>query len=117
MVAAATPPGPVASALAAPATRPRPMTASAPAGWGLDPFDRPFVERRSAVVEPAAPGPRGGGRLQGIIITPRGAAAMIDGELYRVGERLGPLEIVSIRRSAVVLRHPGDGTTTTLEVK
>lgn len=106
-----------ASSSRRPAAGARAMQSALPSGWGLDPFDRPFAARTSPVEEPSLPGVDESIRLEGVLITERGAAAMIGGELYREGDRVGPLEIVSIRRDAVVVRHPGDGTTTTLEVK
>ena len=48
-----------------------------------------------------------GRMLQSVLIAPGRSLAMIDGELVRVGSRLGDAEVVKIDESGVILRSSG----------
>lgn len=90
-------------------------------GWGSDPFRRRFgpegaVEKRPGTAggaEPAAAGP--GLYLQGVMNGPAGRTALINGEVYREGERVGSREIVQIGARTVMLLDKGTVTTLTLK--
>lgn len=90
------------------------------AGWGRDPFANRFgvvtagsgpartVQRgRSA---PAATGLY----LQGVMNGPAGRTALINGEVYREGERIGSREVLQIGTRSVLLLDNGTVTTLTL---
>jgi hypothetical protein len=84
--------------------------------WNTDPFNRTFaMEEFEAVVG------RGDEReeleLRGILITQRGAAAMIGNRVCRPGEQIDRYVVAAITRHAVVLRSLIDGTRLRLEVK
>lgn len=110
-----------APAVPVPAAR-RAVVASITPGWGGDPFARRFsasgdegpalAPLRGAVT----PGPRPTGLyLQGVMAGPLGRTALINGNTYREGERIGTLEVMQIgRRSVMLLDH---GTVTTLHLK
>ena len=75
----------------------------APAEMSLDPTRPP---------SPAAGVPGGekstqSRTLQSVLIAPWRSVAVIDGELVRVGSRLGDAEVVKIAESGVVLRSSG----------
>lgn len=76
---------------------------AAPAGLSVDPTRPP---------SPAAGVPGGEGSaqsriLQSVLIAPGRSVAVIDGEMVRVGSRLGDAEVVKIDESGVVLRSGG----------
>lgn len=95
--------------------------ASTPSGWGRDPFERRVMD---AGEEPGKGrvAPRGGTTpaptglyLQGIMNGPMGRTALINGDIYREGQRIGAREVIQIgRRSVMILDH---GTVTTLTLK
>jgi len=75
----------------------------APAGLSVDPTRPP---------SPAAgvPGGEKGGqirRVQSVLIAPGRSVAVVDGEMVRVGSRLGDAEVVKIDESGIVLRSSG----------
>ena len=75
----------------------------APAGVSVDPTRPP---------SPAAGAPGGqkgaqGRILQSVLIAPGRSVAVVDGEMVRVGSRLGDAEVVKIDESGVVLRSSG----------
>ena len=88
-------------------------------GWGRDPFGRRFgagTGERPAVVSRAAPvAPGAGLYLQGVMNGPSGRRALINGEIYQEGQRIGSREILEIgARSVLLLDH---GTVMTLTLK
>jgi hypothetical protein len=89
-------------------------------GWGSDPFRRRFgPEGTPATMPPArreAPPPSGAGLyLQGVMNGPSGRTALINGEVYREGERVGSREILQIGARTVMLMDKGTVTTLTLK--
>jgi hypothetical protein len=90
-------------------------------GWGSDPFRRRFgPEGAPAAVPPSArreaPLPPGAGLyLQGVMNGPSGRTALINGEVYREGERVGSREILQIGARTVMLMDKGTVTTLTLK--
>jgi hypothetical protein len=91
------------------------------AGWGRDPFANRFGTvpagaggaARSAqrgYTAPAAPGLY----LQGVMNGPAGRTALINGEVYREGERIGSREVLQIGTRSVLLLDNGTVTTLTL---
>jgi len=75
----------------------------APANLSVDPTRPP---------NPVAgvPGGEKGGQsrtLQSVLIAPGRSVAVVDGQLVRVGSRLGDAEVVKINESGVVLRSSG----------
>jgi hypothetical protein len=106
-------------ALAVPAVAPK-LGISTPTepGWGRDPFERRFepqaggqvpAARRQAA--PANPGIW----LQGVMNGPSGRTALINGEVYREGERVGNREVLQIGARSVLLMDKGTVTTLTLK--
>ena len=98
------------------------MRASAtPAGWGMDPFERRVFDGKESAgaARPVAhPGtaPRTTDLyLQGIMDGPMGRTALINGEIYREGQRIGTREVIQIGRKAVMLLEKGNVTTLTLK--
>jgi hypothetical protein len=92
-----------------------------PAGWGSDPFERRVFEGResAAAMRPVAtpggaPMPTGL-YLQGIMEGPMGRTALINGEIYREGQRIGTREVIQIGRKAVMILDKGNVTTLTLK--
>jgi hypothetical protein len=93
-----------------------------PAGWGSDPFERRVFDGKesAAAMRPvahsaaAAPLPTGL-YLQGIMEGPMGRTALINGEIYREGQRVGTREVIQIGRKAVMLLDKGNVTTLTLK--
>jgi hypothetical protein len=117
--AAATSPTP---AVATPATRSRDvLPAEAAAGWGRDPFSRAFLDAGDEI--PAGrkrfgsrPGPAGAPiYLQGIMVGAMGRTALINGEIYREGDRVGSYEVLSIGKRSVMLMKNGSVTTLTIQ--
>lgn len=92
-----------------------------PAGWGSDPFERRVFEGKesAAAMRPvgpsAAPPPRTDLYLQGIMEGPMGRTALINGEIYREGQRVGTREVIQIGRKAVMLLDKGNVMTLTLK--
>ncbi len=119
--AASVAPGPAQPSAAEPALR-QALLAGVSAGWGSDPFGRripaPGDEGRARSASPA-PG-RAGARpaglyLQGVMAGPLGRSALINGSVYREGERIGALEVLQIgQKSVLLLDH---GTVTTLRLQ
>ena len=88
-------------------------------GWGRDPFERRVAEvgdqERSGSPPGAGPAAAPAAlRLEGIMVGPQGRAAVINGEIYREGERVGSCEVIQIGRNRVVLSD--HGITRTLEL-
>lgn len=108
---------PAAAVAAAPAPKAGPSTPTEP-GWGRDPFDRRFgvggpapssrQSRQTAREEPAL-------WLQGVMNGPAGRTALINGEVYREGERVGSREVLQIGARSVLLLSNGTVTTLTLK--
>jgi MSHA biogenesis protein MshK len=72
---------------------------AAPAGVFADPTRPPTV---------SAPGAEKGAQnrtVQSVLIAPGRSVAVVDGELVRVGSRLGEAQVVKIDESGVVLRN------------
>ncbi len=105
----------------APAER-RALLAGLASGWGSDPFSRRFPATgdegpaRAPLRAAGTPAPRSTGLyLQGVTSGPLGRTALINGNAYREGEKIGGLEVLQIgRRSVMLLDH---GTVTTLHLK
>ena len=94
--------------------------AATPQGWGSDPFERKFLDGKES--GPARPIARVaaavvpiGLYLQGIMVGPMGRTALINGEIYREGQRIGTREVLQIGRRAVMLLDHGTVTTLTLK--
>jgi len=91
-----------------------------PAGWGSDPFERRVFEGKESaaamrpVGHPAAAQPPDL-YLQGIMEGPMGRTALINGEIYREGQRVGTREVIQIGRKAVMLLDKGNVMTLTLK--
>jgi len=104
--------------VAAPVVKEGPSTPTE-LGWGRDPFDRHFASGGS----PSAPALRGmrtpvaatGLWLQGVMNGPAGRTALINGEVYREGERIGSREVIQIGARSVLLMDHGTVTTLTLK--
>ncbi len=92
-----------------------------PSGWGRDPFARAGQDRGDDdAIGRAAPGARptssgSGFYLQGIMVGPTGRTALINGEVCREGERVGPYEVLSIGKRTVMLIQNGSVTTLALK--
>jgi hypothetical protein len=90
-------------------------------GWGNDPFRRRFgpegaIAKASDPARHEAPVSGGPGLfLQGVMNGPAGRTALINGEVYREGERVGSREILQIGARAVMLLDKGTVTTLTLK--
>ncbi len=108
---------PAAAVAAAPVPKPGPSTPTEP-GWGRDPFNRlfgmggpaPALSRShtTGTAEPAL-------WLQGVMNGPAGRTALINGEVYREGERVGSREVLQIGARSVLLLEKGTVTTLTLK--
>lgn len=92
-----------------------------PPGWGSDPFQRRVADTRESpgtvrALARVSPSPAGTGLfLQGIMEGPLGKTALINGDIYREGQRIGSREVIQIgRRSVMLLDH---GNVTTLMLK
>ena len=110
-------PGPAQLAVAAPKAMPSTPTAQ---GWGRDPFERRFgpTSRTAAAVDPrnvTPPSASTGLYLQGVMNGPAGRTALINGEIYREGQRIGTREILQIGARTVMLLDKGTVTTITLK--
>jgi hypothetical protein len=87
-------------------TRPAaPVPASRESAWGRDPFVAPGGGARTAPTKRPAARARGSG-LTGIIYGEQTRLAVVDGEVLRVGGRVGDKRITDIRRRSVVLIDP-----------
>ena len=82
-------------ALAAPAAAAAPFA---------DPF-RPPRQIEPPVVDDAAK-PPAGSRLESVLIGPDRRVAVINGQQYLEGERIGTGRVLRISESEVVIRHP-----------
>jgi len=64
----------------------------------------------------ATPSPVGSGLyLQGIMDGPLGKTALINGDIYREGQRIGSREVIQIGRKSVMLLDHGNVTTLMLK--
>ena len=70
----------------------------APLVWGRDPF---------VLLETDAVGTGGPISLGGIIWDKKRPKAMINNEIYKVGDKIGNIEIVDIKRNSVLIRTDG----------
>jgi len=91
-----------------------------PAGWGSDPFERRVFDGKesAASMRPVghqAAAPPTDLYLQGIMEGPMGRTALINGEIYREGQRVGTREVIQIGRKAVMLLDKGNVMTLTLK--
>jgi hypothetical protein len=92
-----------------------------PLGWGEDPFERRVFSGKetSGAARPVARTDRApvdtGLYLQGIMDGPMGRTALINGEIYREGQRIGTREVIQIGRKAVMILDKGNVTTLTLK--
>jgi hypothetical protein len=88
-------------------------------GWGRDPFARRFGPGGTeAPPDPRriSPAPVSSGLyLQGVMNGPAGRTALINGDVYREGERVGSREILQIGARTVMLLDRGTVTTLTLK--
>ena len=117
--AAAGSPAPAPATAVAGGEKHGPSTPTA-AGWGRDPFANRFGtvpvgsgaarSARRGRVAPAATGLY----LQGVMNGPAGRTALINGEVYREGERIGAREVLQIGTRSVLLLDNGTVTTLTL---
>lgn len=104
-----------------PAERGEARAAATPAGWGSDPFERRVFDGKEAagaarpVARTAEAQLTAGLYLQGIMEGPMGRTALINGEIYREGQRVGTREVIQIGRKAVMLLDKGNVTTLTLK--
>jgi hypothetical protein len=104
-------------AVAFPAVATRSSATPTEPGWGRDPFERRFEARGTGRV-PAArrPAPSAPGIwLQGVMNGPAGRTALINGDVYREGERVGSREVLQIGTRSVLLLDKGTVTTLTLK--
>jgi hypothetical protein len=86
--------------------------------WGLDPFDRPFTKTLEASSEgKETPITEAELRLNGLVLTSRGASALISGQACSTGDTLLYYVVESIMRDRVILRNIFDGSTRTLKVE
>src|SRR5258706_4563602 len=111
-----------ALALPAKADEKNEMRASAtPTGWGMDPFERRVFDGKESagaarpIAHTAEAAASTGLYLQGIMDGPMGRTALINGEIYREGQRIGTREVIQIGRRAVMIRDKGNVTTLTLK--
>ncbi len=92
-----------------------------PAGWGADPFERRVFDGKESagqarpIAHAAQPFLHTGLFLQGIMEGPMGRTALINGDIYREGQRIGTREVIQIGRKAVMLLDKGNVTTLTLK--
>jgi hypothetical protein len=97
------------------------LLASTPAGWGRDPFERRVGDSgeepgRGRVAPRGGTAPAATGLyLQGIMNGPMGRTALINGEIYREGQRIGAREVIQIGRRSVMILNQGTVTTLTLK--
>lgn len=90
-------------------------------GWGRDPFASRFGAVPAGAAGSARPSQRvrpapqaTGLYLQGVMNGPAGRTALINGEVYREGERIGAREVLQIGTRSVLLLDNGTVTTLTL---
>ena len=90
-------------------------------GWGRDPFANRFGVAPADMDRAARPAQRGrlpqaatGLYLQGVMNGPAGRTALINGDVYREGERIGSREVLQIGTRSVLLLDNGTVTTLTL---
>jgi len=107
---------PPAAAVVAVAPRTGITTPTEP-GWGRDPFERRFdTQARGRIPAARRPAPSDPGIwLQGVMNGPSGRTALINGEVYREGERVGSREVLQIGTRSVLLLDKGTVTTLTLK--
>lgn len=92
-----------------------------PAGWGSDPFERRVLDGKESAgaMRPIAAAAAGkveaGLYLQGIMDGPMGRTALINGDIYREGQRIGAREVIQIGKKAVMLLDHGTVMTLTLK--
>ncbi|HZI89516.1 MAG TPA: hypothetical protein VFD83_03590 [Candidatus Polarisedimenticolia bacterium] len=91
-----------------------------PAGWGRDPFERRVFDGKESAgaarpVARSTAAPATGLYLQGIMDGPLGRTALINGEIYREGQRIGTREVIQIGQKAVMILDKGNVTTLTLK--
>ncbi len=91
-----------------------------PAGWGSDPFERRVLDLKEAPGKPVAgrvaPPAPADLYLQGIMEGPMGRTALINGDIYHEGQRIGSREVMQIGKKAVmILDKKGAVTTLTLQ--
>ena len=97
-----------------------PRAALTPVGWGSDPFERRVLDLKGSPGKPVstsvAPPAPDGLYLQGIMEGPMGRTALINGDIYREGQRIGSREVIQIGKKAVmILDRKGAVTTLTLK--
>ncbi len=114
-------PAPAVPLLARPAEHGEARAAATPEGWGSDPFERRVFEGTESAAS-ARPIARTadvalptGLYLQGIMEGPMGRTALINGEIYHEGQRVGTREVLQIGRKAVMLLDKGNVTTLVLK--
>lgn len=105
--------------VAAPVVKEGPSTPTE-LGWGRDPFDRHFAGGSTSAPDVGRRGMRApvaatGLWLQGVMNGPAGRTALINGEVYREGERIGSREVIQIGARSVLLMDHGTVTTLTLK--
>jgi hypothetical protein len=92
-----------------------------PLGWGSDPFERRVFNGKESAgqARPVARTTQApvstGLYLQGIMDGPMGRTALINGDIYREGQRIGTREVIQIGRKAVMLLDKGNVTTLMLK--
>ncbi len=113
-------PAPAVPAPAQLAERTGPRAEPTPIGWGSDPFERRVLALKDSPgamrpIARAAAAASPGLYLQGIMEGPMGRTALINGDIYREGQRIGTREVIQIGRKAVMLLDKGNVTTLTLK--
>jgi len=91
-----------------------------PPGWGSDPFQRRLGDvgtpaAMSTVARGTPSSASTGLFLQGIMEGPMGKTALINGDIYREGQRMGSREVIQIGRKSVMLLDHGNVTTLMLK--
>jgi hypothetical protein len=76
--------------------------------WGRDPFNKPFEGKTQPAATPGGDQARGKG-LTGIIYGKNARLAIIGGETYKEGSRIGDRKLVDIRRHSVVFMNDAGG--------
>ena len=113
-------PAPAVPAAAQLAEHTGPRAAQTPAGWGSDPFERRVLDLKGSPGKPvstnAAPPAPNDLYLQGIMEGPMGRTALINGDIYREGARIGSREVIQIGKKAVMILDK-KGAVTTLTLK
>jgi hypothetical protein len=112
---------PPAAAVAVLAAVKRGSSTPTDSGWGRDPFANRFGVAPAGMDRAARPAQRGrspqaatGLYLQGVMNGPAGRTALINGDVYREGERIGSREVLQIGTRSVLLLDNGTVTTLTL---